>query len=1462
MGWLLNSLYILYEVLISGSILPAVARTVSLFQSDPIPYIALILSIPFFMFLGSILKRERITASRFEALIENALDAIYVREPNGKLKYVNRRFEEIHGVSQEDVLGKNSKDLLSLSLSNIKQIEKAGRRELLEAPYKRPDGSMGFLQVNLSHTGDQSSAQTEVFGIVRDVTEMKLSEAKLRESQQKFEMAFQASPDAISITTPDEGRYLEVNDSFLSITGFHRDDVIGRTIEELRIWVDPGDRERLITELKAEGRIRDFEFKARKKSGELMDASMSATFIEFNNTISMLSISKDITRRKELEDEIAQSEARYRDLVENSLDMICTHKLSGEILSANQTLVRNMGFASEADVIGNNIRDWLSPETRGLFEYYIQALEAQGYASGLMKVVAPNGQKRILEFHNTLRIDDSEEPIVRGVSHDVTERIQTQESLKNQNQYLEALHSTTLGLLEQLDIDELLHDILQRACDVSRTQHGYLYLVVPESDVLEVRYGTGIHEQYIGYKLAKNDGLAGKVWETGETLQIDDYAEWEGRVHDERFVNLRSIIGIPLKSKDEIIGVLGLTRLENDRTFKDWEISNLKQFAELAALAINNAQLYSDLQVELRERTAAEESLKRLASFPEQNPNAVIEVDITGQITYMNPAATKSFPTLESEASGHPVLSGFQAIVDSLATLGDSSTTREIAVGSSYYGQKISYISSNQLLRFFCFDITEIKKAEESLRFSDEVLSRVNNIVIVADTDGEISYVSPSAKDILGYEAHELLGEGWWELSRDDPVDREREKEYVAACVRGENPVNEEPYERLLKTKDGEERWILFADAKGAGNLVIGVGYDITDRKRLEMQLLQSESKYRDLISNANDGIYTLNRQGRYTSFNYKAEELTGYSESELLGKPHSLLVPEEEHSKARKTFVENLKGKSNRFELVINRKDGSQKTLEISTRPLYKEGQIVGNQGIARDITERKELDRMKTEFISMVSHELRTPLTSIKGYTDLMYSGDAGDLTDEQSEFLGIISQNTTRLTNLINDLLDIERLESRQIKLEKQKLDLYEILMEVANTYRVSAHNKDLHFNEMIEQKLICRVDPERMTQIFGNLVSNAIKYTKRGAVSLRATRDQDQVNIEIRDTGIGMSAEDAKHAFDKFFRSSHEYSREVGGTGLGLAIVKSALEQHNGSIRVESKLGEGSTFIVTLPLLVEKHKPSERALIEHEKLGERHRQAHVLIIEDEGDIAQLIKTYIEKMDCRVSIAQTGEEGLEIARELQPDLITLDVLLPAINGFDTIAKLKELPETREIPVVFLSIVQDKERGFQLGASAYLNKPIDEGTLRATLNKYLYSANEPILIVDDDHDFRQLLCRMLEREGYHTEFAKDGDEALKLVNHRQYQLILLDKNMPNKSGLDVLLHLRSTEFANKTPVIMVSGSVTAEEMESQIEVLGAQKFLSKRLDIREIIDEVMAFMETSPEIPPKGVDHENLNG
>jgi PAS domain S-box-containing protein len=695
--------------------------------------------------------------------------------------------------------------------------------------------------------------------------------------------------------------------------------------------------------------------------------------------------------------------------------------------------------------------------------------------------------------------------------------------------------------------------------------------------------------------------------------------------------------------------------------------------------------------------------------------------------------------------------------------------------------------------------------------------------------EGRIVDANDALVQMLGYPSREKLLETPAQALFCDPADRQRWQAEMDAKGVVSYFVTQ------LKRYDGTPIWVVdcaraVRDPQGTILYYDGSLVDITKQKQMEDQLRASEERYRDLFENANDGIYILDRAGRIVSFNRKAEEITGYTLEEVRGQSYTLFLPPgPERKKARRAFLKNMRGQPDKTELTIIRKDGREVILELSTRPIWQGGQIVGIQGIGRDITERKELERLKSDFISTVSHELRTPLTSIKGYVDLVLAGDVGPLTPEQKEFLTIVSQNTTRLTELINDLLEIERLESGRIEFEFAELDLAEVLENVARSLHVNAEQKGLEFLTEIPSGLKVRGDRERLAQVFLNLLSNAIKYTPAGTVELRAHQEDDAVVVEVRDTGIGLSESDLQKLFQKFFRSDNPYVRKVGGTGLGLSIAKAIVERHGGTITVTSQLGQGSTFTVRLPALARPERPL------------------VLVIEDEVAIARLIAKYIEKMGYRAVTAYSAREGFDQAVRLKPDLITLDVLMPDLDGFALIQQLKAHPETAHIPVIFLSIVQDRQQGLRLGASAFLTKPIDERKFYETVRALLEPRGQPVLVVDDDRDYAQLLKRLLERQGFSVELAHDGDDALRKILSKRYQLVILDKNLPKRSGLDVLQEMRNSRSLHRVPVIVISGSAHAEEAAHTAQILGAKKFLSKKLAPQSIVEEIVQFLESS---------------
>jgi PAS domain S-box-containing protein len=335
------------------------------------------------------------------------------------------------------------------------------------------------------------------------------------------------------------------------------------------------------------------------------------------------------------------------------------------------------------------------------------------------------------------------------------------------------------------------------------------------------------------------------------------------------------------------------------------------------------------------------------------------------------------------------------------------------------------------------------------------------------------------------------------------------------------------------------------------------------------------------IVEHSNDAIFATTLEGTILTWNAGAERLYGYSQEEMRGQQVSLVQagPASFHALHRVTRGERVQ----QVETVNVTKDGRRIDVALTISPMLdRKGQVIGTSTIARDITEQKQLEQMKDDFVGTVSHELRTPLTAIKGFIELVADGEAGPLSEAQREFLQIASRNTDRLGNLINDLLDVNRIEAQHLEIRNEPTSLVSVLNDVAATFGPMAETKGLEFRAQIDPIPVVVGDPPRLVQVFSNLVSNAIKYTPKGEVGLRARVNQDWAEICVYDTGIGLSLDEQARLFTKFFRGGNRVVTQSGGTGLGLVIVKAIVEKHHGTVEVESRPGEGTRFRVRLPL----------------------------------------------------------------------------------------------------------------------------------------------------------------------------------------------------------------------------------------------------------------------------------------
>jgi PAS domain S-box-containing protein len=349
-------------------------------------------------------------------------------------------------------------------------------------------------------------------------------------------------------------------------------------------------------------------------------------------------------------------------------------------------------------------------------------------------------------------------------------------------------------------------------------------------------------------------------------------------------------------------------------------------------------------------------------------------------------------------------------------------------------------------------------------------------------------------------------------------------------------------------------------------------------RARMEETLQQLAA----IVECSDDAIVATTTDGQILTWNPGAERLYGYTRDEVVGKHVSLLHARKE---LEADLMEKL-GKGERvsqLETLKLTKDGREMDVSLTVSPIIdREGQMIGTSRIARDITDRKVLDRMKDEFVGTVSHELRTPLTAIKGFIELVLDGDAGPIPDTQREFLEVAARNADRLGALINDILDVSRIESQRLEIRPEPIDLVAVLEDVVSTFRVMARNKGLTLRQEVASLPKVLGDASRLVQVFSNLLSNAIKYTPKGEVGVKATVTSGGVEVVVHDTGVGLTNEEQEQLFTKFFRGKNPVVAESGGTGLGLVIAKAIVETHRGTIDFESRPGEGTRFRVVLPV----------------------------------------------------------------------------------------------------------------------------------------------------------------------------------------------------------------------------------------------------------------------------------------
>jgi two-component system sensor histidine kinase/response regulator len=568
---------------------------------------------------------------------------------------------------------------------------------------------------------------------------------------------------------------------------------------------------------------------------------------------------------------------------------------------------------------------------------------------------------------------------------------------------------------------------------------------------------------------------------------------------------------------------------------------------------------------------------------------------------------------------------------------------------------------------------------------------------------------------------------------------------------------------------------------------------------RLQAAILKTSEALKAAILNAvADAIITMDHEGKVIEFNPAAELIFGYSHAEAVGEQmEKLIIPpsmREAHRRGLAYYLTTNEGPilNQRIEINAMRVDGSEFLAELTVIPIRRSEPPVFTATL-RDITERKQAEEAlvkakigaeeaslaKSQFLANMSHELRTPMNAILGFSELLQDQTFGELNPKQARYIDNILNSGRHLLQLINDILDLSKIEAGRMELDARVFDAAVALNHVQNVVKPLAAKKQVTLVTEVDAPLPpITADEAKFKQILYNLLSNAIKFTMEGGrVTVSARWNSPWLELSVSDTGIGIEPGDQSRIFGEFEQVDSSYARQHQGTGLGLTLTRKLVEMHGGRIRVESEgKGKGSTFSFVIPATPppvasspakSEMLPAPPALRFDPTAGDGHdSRPLVLVVEDDGPASELLAHYLFEAGYAVSQAFDGEHALQLAQELRPNAITMDIMMPKRDGLGVLAELKSLPETRDIPVVMVSISQERLAAFRLGAAEYLEKPVDREQLIEAVGRVRAASQESstaVVVLYDEPTTVKQLTGALRTQGVHVLGPRDCPEEIR---------------------------------------------------------------------------------------------------
>jgi two-component system, NtrC family, sensor kinase len=954
------------------------------------------------------------------------------------------------------------------------------------------------------------------------------------------------------------------------------------------------------------------------------------------------------------------------------------------------------------------------------------------------------------------------------------------------------------------DLQSVLDTLVQSAASLCAAECAFIFRL--EDGAYHLSASHGFSDEYRAYIKANpippgRSTLVGRTALTAQTVHIPDcLADPEYKwFESQKIGGFRTMLGVPLLREGSPIGVLALTR-SGVQPFSDKEIELVTTFADQAVIAIENVRLFDQVQARTRELSE---------SLEQQTATAEILGVISNSLSDTQPVF---------DAIVQSGLKLFPGAAVSIA-LPDGGQVKAVAVAESDAARAEAWRHR------FPFPLTR------EYMHSVAILDR--RIVDISDVRNAPAELAVGARNFLGsgYRAATMMpmmrgdvAMGALSVVRVAPGPLSEKQLAVLKTFADQAVIAIENTRLLNELRESLQQQTATADVLKV------ISRSTFDLQSVLRTLVESAAR----LCEADSATITRQKDGLF----YRAEAY-GFSPEFIEFVRDVPVVPERGSITARAllegkvihvadvladpdyTFAEAQK--LGRFRTILGvpmLRQGvpigvlaltrskvrpfTEKQIELVSTFADQAAIAIENVRLFDEIQEKsrqlEQASRHKSQFLASMSHELRTPLNAIIGLTEMMVTNAPRFGTEKAAEPLRRVHRAGTHLLGLINQVLDLSKIEAGRLELNPESVNLAPLVDEVVGTARqLAEQNKNRLVLDVQEKLGRLTVDPMRLRQILLNLLSNACKFTKEGEVTLRVRKvadGRDWIEFAVSDTGIGMTAEQQSKLFEEFSQADSSTAQRYGGTGLGLAITRKLARMMGGDVTVESEPGKGSVFTVRLP---------GSGAVSKETQG--HAGHCVLVIDDDATARELIAEHLMAEGFSVTAAAGGLEGLKLARDLRPIAITLDVMMPDLDGWSVLAALRQDPELAEIPVIMVTILDEQRRAASLGAAGYLTKPIDRERLRGLMGRFRTSAQSPrVLLVEDDADQRERVRGWLESQQWSVQEAANGGEALARLQRGKPDVILLDLMMPEMDGFAVVAALQKEPRWRDIPVIVVT--------------------------------------------------------